>query len=53
MTVQELKKHGINDSKQHVDFMIGTDDLNIVGETVDGEIIPIFENGKFSSLIVD
>lgn len=53
MTVEKLKKHGINDSKQHVDFMIGTDDLNIVGETVDGEIIPIFENGKFSSLIVE
>ena len=53
MTVEELKRHGINDSKQHVDFMIGTDDLNIVGETIDGEEIVIFENGSFSSLIVD
>ena len=53
MTVEELKSHGVNDSKQHVDFMIGTSDLNITGETVSGEIIPIFENGNFSSYIVD
>lgn len=53
MSVEELRERGINDSKQHVDFMIGTDDLNIVGETIDGEEIVIFENGKFSSLIVD
>ena len=53
MSAKELKEHGINDSKQHVDFMIGTDDLNITGETIDGEQIVIFENGKFSSLIVD
>ena len=53
MTVEELKKHGVNDSKQHVDFMIGTKDLNITGETISGEIIPIFENGNFSSYITN
>lgn len=53
MSTEELKKYGINDSKQHVDFMIGTEDLNIVGETIDGETIPIFENGNFSSVITD
>ena len=53
MTVSELKEHGINDSKQHVDFMIGTSDLNITGETVSGETIPIFENGNFSSYILE
>lgn len=53
MTVEQLKEKGINDSKQHVDFMIGTKDLNIVGETIDGKSIPIFENGNFSSSIVE
>lgn len=53
MNVEELREKGINDSKQHVDFMIGTDDLSIIGETVDGKEIVIFENGKFSSSIVD
>ena len=52
MSIEELKTHGINDSKQHVDFMIGTADLNITGETKNGEVIPIFENGNFS-LIID
>ena len=53
MSVEELREKGINDSKQHVDFMIGTDDLNITAETIDGEEIVVFENGKFSSLILD
>ena len=52
MTVEQLREKGINDSKQHVDFMIGTDDLNIVGETVDGKKIVVFENGNFSSSIL-
>ena len=53
MSVEQLKELGINDSKQHVDIMIGTKDLNIVGETNDGKVIPIFENGNFSSFIVE
>ena len=53
MSTEQLKEKGINDSKQHVDFMIGTSDLNIVGETTDGKEIPIFENGNFSSFITD
>ena len=53
MTVEELKEHGVNDSKQHVDFMIGTSDLTITGETVSGQKIPIFENGNFSSVITE
>ena len=53
MSVEQLKELGINDSKQHVDFMIGTKDLNIVGETIDGKVISIFENGNFSSFIAE
>ena len=38
---------GINDSIIHVDFMIGSDDLNIDGVTADGERIAIFRDGDW------
>jgi len=41
-----LDELGLNDSKTHVDFMIGTDDLEIVAETDNGEIA-IMKNGEF------
>lgn len=43
----DLLAVGLNQSKIHVDFMIGTDDLNIDAETKDG-IINIFKDGKFN-----
>lgn len=52
MNDDELLKNGINRSKAHVDFMIGTDDLDIVATLRNGEEINIFENGKFSNDIV-
>lgn len=48
MTKDELKAHGLNDSITHVDFMVGTADLNITGKTKDGQEVPIFENGNFA-----
>ena len=51
MNEDELRQNGINCSKQHVDFMIGTSDLNIIGYTSDNKAIKIFENGKFSDEI--
>lgn len=42
----ELLSHGINISKTHVDFMIGTEDLKIVGKTENNEEIIIMENGN-------
>ena len=48
MTKEELKAHGLNDSITHVDFMVGTADLSIVGTTQDGEEIPVFINGNFA-----
>lgn len=47
MSEEELASHGLNVSKQHTDFMIGTPDLSIVGTTHDGKEIAIFENGNF------
>ena len=45
---EELIKMGINDSAIHVDFMIGSKDLNIVGYTRDGKQIQIFKNGNWA-----
>ena len=48
LSKDELKKRGLNDSITHVDFMIGTPDLSIVGTTHDGREIPVFVNGNFA-----
>ena len=48
MTKDELKARGLNDSITHVDFMIGTPDLSIVGTAQDGREIPIFVGGNFA-----
>ena len=45
---EEIKKMGVNDSGIHVDFMIGSKDLNITGYTKDGKQIPIFKNGNWA-----
>lgn len=44
----DLLKLGLNVSKTHVDFMIGTADLDIVGTTRSGEEIFIFKAGVFN-----
>lgn len=48
MTDEELEAHGVNNSLTHVDFMIGSKDMNILGETKDGEKIQVFENGNWA-----
>ena len=48
MDKEQLKEHGLNDSVTHVDFMVGTADLSIVGTTQDGREVPIFINGNFA-----
>lgn len=47
MNDEELKKHGINDSQIHDDFMIGDETLSIVGIDKDGKEHQIFKNGDF------
>lgn len=47
MSVEKLEELGLNQSNIHVDFMIGTADLKIVGINDTGEEISIFENGNF------
>lgn len=48
LTEAEAHERGINDSVTHVDFMIGTRDLNITAKCADGREILIFENGEWA-----
>lgn len=48
MSDEELLENGVNVSHNHVDFMIGTPDLSIIGTTYDNKEIPIFIDGNFS-----
>lgn len=46
---EELLARGINAvSSEHVDFMVGTDDLSIIGTTSDGREVVIFKDGRFA-----
>ena len=48
MTKEQLKEKGINDSTIHVDFMIGSEDLEIIGVMKSGDRVPIFKNGNWA-----
>lgn len=48
MSKEELSEKGANFSMTHVDFMVGSEDLQITGITHDGEEIPVFINGNFA-----
>jgi len=42
-----LSELGINASTTHVDFMIGSDELDIDGVTESGEVVPLFRQGNW------
>jgi aminopeptidase len=46
---EELTAKGVNDSMIHVDFMFGTDDLEIDGLTKNGRRVAIFRKGTWVS----
>jgi len=48
MNEEELEKHGMNVSDTHVDFMIGSEKMNIDGIKKDGTVVPIFRNGDWA-----
>ncbi|MDE5888799.1 MAG: aminopeptidase, partial [Bacilli bacterium] len=48
LSKKDLEKAKLNDCNNHVDFMIGSKDLSIVGTTVNGEEITIFEKGNLT-----
>ncbi|MDP4098753.1 aminopeptidase [Paenibacillus sp. P96] len=47
MTNEELLQRGCNVSLTHVDFMIGSAELDIDGELQDGSIEPVFRKGNW------
>ena len=48
MTHDQLVEHKMNDSMIHVDFMVGTADLDVVGITKDGKKVQIFKDGNWA-----
>lgn len=48
MTDEELVQAGLNRSQTHVDFMVGSDQMNIDGIREDGSTVPVFRNGDWA-----
>src|SRR5699024_2055854 len=48
MDENELDQHGVNDSLTHVDFMIGSEKLDIDGVKADGTTEAVFRNGTWA-----
>lgn len=47
MSEKELIEKGVNDSLTHIDFMVGSAELEIIGETANGEKVQVFKNGDW------
>ncbi len=48
MSKEELTAHGMNVSTVHVDFMIGSNQMDIDGIKQDGTVVPIFRKGDWA-----
>ncbi|OXS55347.1 aminopeptidase [Cohnella sp. CIP 111063] len=48
MTPEELAAAGVNSSIVHVDFMIGSADMDIDGVRADGTVVPVFRKGNWA-----
>lgn len=48
LTREELDRAGLNHSMIHVDFMIGSADMDIDGITADGQREPVFRKGNWA-----
>ncbi len=48
ITPEQVKAQGGNSSAIHVDWMIGSGDLDIDGITQDGEKVPVFRKGEWA-----
>ena len=49
MSDEEIYALGVNDSIIHVDFMVGSEDLDITGYREDGTAVPVFRNGTWAN----
>lgn len=48
MSQEELAESGLNQSITHVDFMIGSAEMDIDGIHADGTVVPIFRKGNWA-----
>lgn len=48
MTSEQLEAHNLNQSITHVDFMVGSENMNIDGVKEDGSIEPLIRNGDWA-----
>lgn len=48
MSQEELATNGLNESITHVDFMVGSEEMNIDGITQDGQTEAVFRNGNWA-----
>ena len=48
MSPEELAEHGANDSLIHVDWMIGSGEIDIDGVTASGEREPLMRRGEWA-----
>lgn len=48
MSQEELKENGLNESITHVDFMIGSAEMDIDGTTADGKSEAVFRKGNWA-----
>lgn len=48
MSKEDLEENGVNTPLAHVDFMVGTKNLEIIGVTSEGKEIQIFKDENFA-----
>ncbi|WP_256762019.1 aminopeptidase [Cohnella sp. WQ 127256] len=48
MSAEALVENGVNSSIMHVDFMIGSADMDIDGVLADGTVVPVFRKGGWA-----
>lgn len=48
MSPEELEAAGVNSSITHVDFMVGSGEMDIDGVQADGTVVPVFRQGNWA-----
>jgi len=51
MSEDDLEEAGVNESDAHVDFMIGTRTMSVIGICADGSEVKIMQNGQFTTAV--
>ena len=47
LNADQIKRQGGNSSAIHVDWMIGSGEIDVSGQDQDGNMIPIFKQGEW------